>query len=85
MARRLLSTASLFFVLACASSGGPIFEFAPSDAPLRYDANTYARLAVETPDGNMVSQDTVWSTVAIEIGSPNEGGRSVSTRFRPHP
>ena len=57
------------------------FEFAPSDAPLRYDANTYARLEVEAPDGNMISQDTVWSTVVIEIGLPNEGGRSVSTQF----
>ncbi len=81
MVRRFLSAISSLFLLACASAGGPVFEFAPSDTPLRYDANTFNRLQVETPDGNMISNDTVRTTVAVDIGAPNEGGRSVSTEF----
>ncbi len=81
MSRKLFSVLTVVGAVACASAGGPVYEFGPSEGPLRYDANTYALLNVETPDGEMVSRDTVRSTLVLDIGSENQAGRSVSTQF----
>jgi len=80
---RIRTCALALLSLACASGtgSGPMFEYGPAEAPLRYGFASYQSVAVETPMGNQASHDTLETTVAITVGGVAEGGRSVTAAF----
>lgn len=63
-------------LVGCAASGS-IYEYRPTDGPLRYRIRDYGTLRVETPVGEQVATDSVHAAVAIEVTGNSDGGRQV--------
>jgi hypothetical protein len=62
-------------------AGGSIYEFRPTEAPLRYQVRDQGALRVETPVGEQTATDSTHATVAVEIAGKSNGGRDVLVSF----
>jgi hypothetical protein len=77
-----LMWASFVFALAgCGGAGGPIYDFGPTEAPLRYQASAHSEMLIDTGMGEMRSSDSSTATLVFEIGGPAAAGREVSVTF----
>ncbi len=67
---------------ACAGgSAGPVFEYGPTDAPLRYSVSGSTDSEIDTPMGPQKQGGKVDATVTVDIGAPVAGGNSVTVVF----
>jgi hypothetical protein len=70
------------FATACAGgSAGPMFEYGPSEAPLRYQIDGSTESVIETPMGTQNQGGSIAATVTVEIGTPGDGGRNVTVVY----
>ncbi len=72
---------SAMALAGCAAAGGPIYEFRPMDAPLRYRLRDHGALRVETPVGDQTATDSTHATVTLTIQGKSDGGRDVVVSF----
>ena len=72
---------SVVALAGCAAAGGPIYEFRPTDAPLRYRLSDHGTLKVATPVGEQAATDSTHATLVIEIGGSSGAGRTVVASF----
>jgi hypothetical protein len=72
---------SVLALAGCAGTGGPIYEFRPTDGPLHYRVSDHSALRVETPVGDQTATDSTHATVAIEIADESDGRRAVVVSF----
>jgi len=82
MRRFPLSWSAAVLAAACAGgSAGPIFEYRPIDAPLRYQVNGSTKSVIDTPMGQQNQDGTIEATVTVDIGAPTDGGRNVTVVY----
>ena len=74
-------TLSLVALAGCAGAGGPLYEFRPTEAPLRYQLRDHGALRVETPVGDQTATDSTHATFSLEIAGEGDGGRHVLVSF----
>jgi hypothetical protein len=72
---------SATILAGCAGAGGPIYEFRPTDAPLRYRLRDHGALRVETPVGEQTATDSTHASVAVEIAGERNGQRAIAVSF----
>ncbi|UCD25773.1 MAG: hypothetical protein JSW51_07640 [Gemmatimonadota bacterium] len=78
MRNLFVSLSAATIATACAGgSAGPVFEYGPSEAPLRYEISGSTESVIETPMGSQNQGGTVSATVTVEIGAQAAGGRNV--------
>ncbi|UCG85913.1 MAG: hypothetical protein JSW71_18700 [Gemmatimonadota bacterium] len=64
---------------ACAGGpAGPLFEYGPSEVPLRYEVTSETNSAIETPMGPQNVDATTNVTLTFDIGEQSDGGRRIS-------
>lgn len=71
------STTLCALTLVGCAAGGSIYEYRPTEGPLRYRIHDYGMLRVDTPVGEQVATDSVHAAVAIEVTGNTDGGRQV--------
>ncbi len=82
MHKFLISVTAALLSGACAGgSAGPVFEYGPTDAPLRYQISGSTESAIETPMGPQNQSGTIEATVTVDIGGAVDGGRNVTVVF----
>ena len=75
---------SLAAVAAAACSGTsarPMFEYGPSEVPLRYEVTSRTKSDIQTPMGPQNVDATTSVTLTFDIGAPSAGGRRVVAVF----
>lgn len=80
MHRQSLLALGSILLLGCAG-GGPIYEFRPTDTPLRYVISDHGDLLIETPMGDQHSTDSTAVAIVLEIGARRGDEREVSVYF----
>jgi len=80
MARHSLMALSALLVAACSASA-PIYEFRPTQAPLRYEINDQGTLLIDTPVGEQRSTDSTEAVVTISIAAGDSESRQVKVIF----
>jgi len=81
-ARQGLLTAILTMSLAaCASSGAPIYEYRPTESPLRYELTAHISNEIETPGGTQTSGGESDATFTASIGERTDSGTVFSVTF----
>jgi len=58
-----------------------MFEYGPSEVPLRYDVTSETGSSIQTPMGPQNVDATTNVTVTFEVGGPGDGGRRVVAVF----
>lgn len=82
MRRVPLTWSAAILAAACAGgSAGPLFEYGPTDTPLRYQISGSTESAIETPMGAQNQGGTVEATVTVDIGGAMDGGRAVTVVY----
>jgi hypothetical protein len=82
MRRVLAWSVAVALVAACAGgTAGPVFEYGPSDGPLRYEVTGETKTAIQTPMGPQNVDASTNAAVTVEVGAQAEGGRRVSVVF----
>lgn len=77
--RRLLATAFSIVLAACASS--PIYEYLPTESPLRYEFTGSVSNEIETPGGTQTSGGESEAVIAVSIGARTDSGTAFSVVF----
>jgi len=80
MHRQSLLALGSMLLLSCAGAG-PIYEFRPTDTPLRYAISDHGDLLIETPMGDQHSTDSTNAAIVLEVGARRGDGREVSVYF----
>jgi len=80
MARHSLVTLGALLFTAC-SANAPIYEFRPTQAPLRYEINDQGVLLIDTPVGEQRSTDSTVAVVTIDIAAGDSDSRQVRVVF----
>lgn len=77
----IASIALCALTLGGCAAGGSIYEYRPTDSPLRYRIRDSATLHIETPVGEQLATDSTHTAIAIEVAGSTDGGREVLVSF----
>lgn len=77
----IASMALSALTLGGCAAGGSIYEYRPTDGPLRYRIHDSATLRIETPVGEQIATDSTQATIAIEVAGRTDRGREVLVSF----
>ncbi|UCF20244.1 MAG: hypothetical protein JSU87_02220 [Gemmatimonadota bacterium] len=81
MYRHLCAALAAVTLSGCAGARGPVYEYRPSEAPLRYQINDHSDLLVQTPMGDQHNRDSTIAIVVLDVGQRTADAHEVSAFF----